>query len=391
MHPNIESSLPPLALPPGLQQSQIRSSASDLSYHIIEAGNKGSPLLLLLHGFPELAYSWRKIMPSLARAGYCVIAFDQRGYGRTTGWDTRPFHDVDMSTFAPTNLVRDVVALANRLGYCQVECIIGHDFGCVPASLCALARPDMFKNVVLIGYPFFGVPSLPFNTSPEEEEQASQNDPQPDLHEELAKLPQPKKHYRWYYSTASASDDMSPPSGLKDFLRGYFHLKSGDAHTDPQPIEATTAQELDKLPHYYIMPLRLGMRDTVAQDMTSEELSNMQQKAGRWLPDADLQVYVDEFARTKYQGGLNWYRASTDPKLQKGLDLFAGKKIEVPCLFMAGTKDWLLHQTPNAIERMKMACTHFQGPVMVEGAGHWLQQEQPEKVADGILRFLNRT
>jgi len=110
-----------LPLPPGLRESQITSSASDLSYHVIEAGDKGSPLLLLLHGFPELAYSWRKIMPSLAKAGYYVVAFDQRGYGRTTGWNDRSFEKVDLGTFSHTNLVRDMLVLVARLGHHQVE------------------------------------------------------------------------------------------------------------------------------------------------------------------------------------------------------------------------------------------------------------------------------
>ncbi|KAL8716328.1 MAG: hypothetical protein Q9220_000233 [cf. Caloplaca sp. 1 TL-2023] len=379
------SALPPLPSLSGLKERQVTSVASDLSYHIIEAGKSDSPLLLLLHGFPELAYSWRKIMPSIAAAGYHVVAFDQRGYGRTTGWDTRPFHDVALSTFAPLNLVRDAIVLVNALGYNEVNCVVGHDFGCVPASLCALVRPDMFKRVVLMGHPFFGTPSLP------REAATSYGEPQSDLHEQLAKLPQPKKHYRWYYSTPSAAAEMSPPESLKSFLHGYFHLKSADAYNSPQPISAMTAEELDRLPPYYIMPLHLGMRDTVTQAMTSQEQQNMHSACQRWLPDSDLQVYVDEFARTGFQGGLNWYRVSTDPALQKDLDVFAGKKMEVPCLYLVGTKDWLLHQTPNPIERMREACTQFHGPVMVEGAGHWVQQEQPERVAEEVLRFLGET
>ena len=390
MNTTTETSLVSDSSSTALRERQVTSSASDLSYHIIEAGNKGSPLLILLHGFPELAYSWRKIMPSLALAGYYVVAFDQRGYGQTTGWDTRPYHEVDLSTFAQTALVRDVIVLTYRLGYQAVDCIIGHDFGCVPASLCALIRPDMFKKVVLMGHPFLGTPTLP-SISSEGETKASQNHPQPDLHEELAKLPQPKKHYRWYYSTSSATAEMSPTSGLKDFLRGYFHLKSADAHNDPKPIAALTATELDQLPSYYIMPLHLGMRETVSQAMTPEEISNMQQKSQRWLPDSDLQVYVDAFAQTGFQGGLNWYRVSTDLSLQRELNIYAGKKLEVPCLYMVGTKDWLLHQTVNTVDRMKQACLRFHGPVMVEDAGHWLQQEQPEIVAKEVLKFLRES
>ncbi|KAI4169518.1 MAG: hypothetical protein LQ343_005658 [Gyalolechia ehrenbergii] len=330
-------------------------------------------------------------MPSLAQAGYYVVAFDQRGYGQTVRWDNRPYNEADLRTFAQTNLVRDVIVLAKILGYHEVDCIVGHDFGCVPASLCALIRPDMFKRVVVMGLPFLGTPALPFAINGEEQAEASQDVSQPDLHKELARLPHPKKHYRWYYSTPTADTEMSPPSGLKDFLRGYFHLKSADAHNDPQPIAESTAQELDKLPPYYIMPLHLGMRDTISQAMTPEETSNMESRCQRWLPDSDLQLYVDAFERTGFQGGLNWYRVSTNPALQKDLDIYAGKKIEVPCMYMVGRKDWLLHQTPNAVERMKQACTQFFGPVMVEGAGHWVQQEQPEKVAEEVLRFLNVT
>lgn len=113
---------------------------------MLSAGSPSNPLLLLLHGFPEIAYSWRKIMTPLAEAGYYVVAYDQRGYGRTTGWDARPFHEVDLTTYSFVRLVRDAVILVNALGYKEVACILGHDFGAVGASMCALFRPDIFKR-----------------------------------------------------------------------------------------------------------------------------------------------------------------------------------------------------------------------------------------------------
>ncbi|KAL8694706.1 MAG: hypothetical protein Q9218_000717 [Villophora microphyllina] len=382
-HSTVESSLPPLPLPPALRERQLSGSPTTLSYHLIEAGTEGSPLLILLHGFPELAYSWRKLIPLLAEAGYYVVAYDQRGFGRTTNWDTRPFHQADLNTFTQTTLRNDVVALVERLGYQRVDCVIGHDFGCVPAHLCALSRPDMFKKAVIMGHPFFGI------ATPEEKANPSPFDPPPGLQEDLTKLPQPKKHYKHYYSTAEASPEMSPPSGMKDFLRGYFHLKSGDPlNNDLQPIKSMTAQELSKLPPYYLMPLHLGMRDTIAQSMTEEETANMHQKQPCWLSESDLQVYADEWARTGFQGGLNWYRVATNAELmQKDLRGLEGKKIEIPCLYMVGTKDWILHQNVDTVERMRKACTRFEGPVMVEGAGHWVQQEQPERVAKEVVRF----
>jgi pimeloyl-ACP methyl ester carboxylesterase len=134
----------PLPLAEGITESYIPTA--DLTYHVLSAGYPTNPLILLLHGFPELAYSWRKIMLPLALANYHVVAYDQRGYGRTTGWDTRPFAEVDLQTFQMTRLVVDAMRLVSALGYQQAECVIGHDFGAVGASLCALIRGDVFKS-----------------------------------------------------------------------------------------------------------------------------------------------------------------------------------------------------------------------------------------------------
>lgn len=380
----VGAELRPLSLPAGLREAQISSDASDLSYHIIEAGEKGRPLILLLHGFPELAYSWRGIMPALAQEGFYVVAFDQRGFGRTTGWDTSSFDQVDLNTFSTTNLVRDVMVLALRLGYHQVECIAGHDFGCVPASLSALARPDFFRHIVLMSHPFLGSPKLPFGQESSEESGPNW----PDLHQRLSELPKPRKHYRWYYSSAAANLEMSPKEGLHSFLRGYFHLKSADAPTDPQQITDWTAEELAKLPGYYVMPLDLGMRETVSQSMTGEECSRMREKSARWLPDSDMDVYVDEYGRTGFQGGLNYYRVSTQTRLTRDVDILAAKKLEVPCLFLAGEKDWNVCQTPNWIQRTRDACASLDVRFIPE-AGHWVQQERPEQVVQEMLRFLS--
>ncbi len=205
----------PLPLPERLHERQVASSASSLSYHLIEAGERSKPLIRLLHGFPELAYSWRKIMPGLAAAGNYVVAFDRRGYGKTTGWDTSSFEDVDLRTFSQTNLMRDVIVLVQRLRYSEVKCVIGHDFGGAIASLCGLARPDIFRRVVLMGYPFLGAPELPFNKGPDQEEKGTSQG----IHQQLASLPKPRKHYEWYCSSAAANKEMSAPKGLKEFLR----------------------------------------------------------------------------------------------------------------------------------------------------------------------------
>ncbi len=254
MSTNSNWTLPPLPLPPGIVENQIDSDEAGLSLHTLEAGytaDNTRPLLLLVHGFPELAYSWRKVMLPLANVGYYVVAVDQRGYGRTTGWDNSPFEKTDLSTFSPTTLVRDMVILVHALGYHRVKCIIGHDFGSVTASMCALMRPDLFENVVTMSHPFKGPPSLPFNTAHSNKTRAPAGSGGPNIHRELASLPEPRKHYKWYYSTEIANEDLcKPKQDLRLFLRAYFHLKSADWEGNkPHPLEAWTADELAQMPY----------------------------------------------------------------------------------------------------------------------------------------------
>jgi pimeloyl-ACP methyl ester carboxylesterase len=126
-------------LPPG-SRSRVVSNINGLAMHVLEAGfeTKGRPCILLLHGFPELAYSWRKIMLPLAAAGYHVVAPDQRGYGCTTGWDGA--YDGDLASFRLPNLVRDALGLVSALGYRSVAAVVGHNFGSPVAAYCALLR-----------------------------------------------------------------------------------------------------------------------------------------------------------------------------------------------------------------------------------------------------------
>ncbi len=107
-------------------KSRFVDSVNGLRMHVLEAGAAGQSCILLLHGFPELSYSWRKVMPALAEAGFHVLAPDQRGYGRTTGWDAR--YDGDLRSFRMLNVVEDAVALLSRLGIRRAH-VVGHDFG----------------------------------------------------------------------------------------------------------------------------------------------------------------------------------------------------------------------------------------------------------------------
>jgi pimeloyl-ACP methyl ester carboxylesterase len=366
-------------------RSRMIDGINGLNMHILEAGHEtpGRPLLLLLHGFPELAFSWRKVMPALAAAGYHVVAPDQRGYGRTTGWD--PDYDGDVRLFRLFNIVHDALALVMALGYRKVAAVIGHDFGSPAASWCSLLRPDVFTACVMMSAPFGGIAPLPFGT-------ADKPAPAPagDVHVDLAALPRPRKHYQWYYSTRPADSDMRDcPQGLHDFLRAYYHMKSADWRDNrPFPLKAWSADELAKLPTYYVMDLHRNMAETVAPHMPAPD----QVARCQWLSEAELAVYAGEFARTGFQGGLQWYRCRTDPAIEADLSLFSGRTIDVPSCFIGGASDWGIRQVPGALENMQArACTDMRACHLVDGAGHWVQQEQPEEVGRLLLAFLEET
>src|ERR1700716_3695560 len=148
-------SLPAIPLPSTIRSRYV-DNINGLRIHVLEAGfeTRGRPCVLLLHGFPELAYSWRKVMPQLAAAGYHVIAPDQRGYGRSTGWDGD--YDGDLGSFRLLNLVRDTLGLVSALGYRSVEAVVGHDFGASVTAWCALVRPDVFRRMAIMSAPFAG-------------------------------------------------------------------------------------------------------------------------------------------------------------------------------------------------------------------------------------------
>jgi pimeloyl-ACP methyl ester carboxylesterase len=379
------ASLDESMIPSGVR-SRFVSGINGLRMHVLEAGfePRGRPLVLLLHGFPELAYSWRKVMLPLAATGFRVVAPDQRGYGRTTGWDAD--YDGDLASFRILNAVRDALGLVSALGYRQVAGVFGHDFGASVAAWCALVRPDVFRSVALMSAPFAGPPSLPFDTADDPPQRASDG---PTIHDELARMARPRKHYQWYYSTRPANDDMwHCPQGVHAFLRGYFHYKSADwSGNKPFPLKSWTADELAKMPTYYIMDLARNMAETVAAEMPSPA----QIAACRWLPDSELRVYSGEYQRTGFQGGLQWYRSRTGGKFEAELQLFSGRTIDVPSIFIAGKSDWGTHQRPGNFEQMQQsACTRMMGCHLIDGAGHWVQQEQPEHVSELLIDFLRR-
>jgi len=366
-------------LPPGIRSRQI-DNGNGLNMHILEAGfeQPGRECVLLLHGFPELAYTWRKIMLPLAEAGYHVVAPDQRGYGLTEGSDTR--YEGDISQYRLLNMVRDVLGLVFALSYKSVAAVVGRDIGSPVAATCALTRPDVFCSVALMSAPYPGVSGFRFDGVNSAAKAAK-------VHQDLAALTPPRLHYQRYLCMPEANAHMlACPQGMHDFLRAYYHMKSADwAGNDPAPLASANAADLATMPEYYVMAMDKTMPETVAAAMPSaREIA-----ACDWLPDEELAVYSSVFADTGLQGGLQWYRALGSAENQAEMLLFAGKTITVPSCFMAGASDWGIYQSPGAFEAMQSrACSDMRSCDLIPGAGHWLELEKPQIVIEKLLGFL---
>lgn len=365
-------------LDPQIDQHQINNE-NGLRVHVLSAGNPTNPCVVLLHGFPELAYSWRKIILPLANAGYYVVAPDQRGYGNTTGSDNR--YNGNLDSFRLLNLVQDVTGLVKSLGIQTVKTVVGHDFGSSVAAWCAISRPDIFETLVMMSAPFAG--------PPQESDNATRYSIATIDHIALEQLSPPRKHYQWYYSTKYANQDMlNCKQGLFDFLRAYYHHKSADWPGNmPHKLQSWAAEHLALLPTYYVMHKDANMAETVAKHMP--DTSTIEKAT--WLTNAELSVYAKAFEQTGFQAGLNWYRCVTSGEYTDELKLFSSQTIDIPALFIAGASDWGIFQKPGEYESMQqIACSRFQGSCLVDGAGHWVQQEQPEKVLKELLEFISR-
>jgi len=422
--------LPPLPLPEGVRSRYV--AASDLVVHFLDSqpstGTK-PPLILLLHGFPELAFSWRSIIRPIADLGYRVIAPDLRGFGRTVlqSQTTISGHALDyaepIDAFRLSNYIHDALALVFALGYHEVACVVGHDFGSAVAGLCALTRPDVFRSVVLMSAPFLGAPPLPAGapvTDSLSEQQADLTKKKPNMHESLdaifAGMAPPRMHYQHYFSSSRAAHDMdlseSSAPEFRAFIRRYFHIKSADwgpaASPDGRPrvLKGWTAEEAAHLPVYYLMPRGVSMPEAVAA--ACEEYVGMGGERDRcgWMDEEELMVFVNEYGRTGFQSGINKYRCVTcDIDLPLGttgnavahkdymadLSLFSHLHITIPAIFIAGELDWGPFQSPGALAKMKNElCTDMRDVVFIPNAGHWVQQEQPERVIGCLEIFLKQ-
>jgi pimeloyl-ACP methyl ester carboxylesterase len=370
-------------LPAGIRSRQIDTNTG-VNLHILEAGFAGGdkPCVVFLHGFPELAYTWRNQLLPLAQAGFHAVAPDLRGYGRSV---TQPvaYHD-DLQPYSMLHRVSDVVGLVRALGYEKVASVVGHDWGAPTAQWCARVRPDVFRSVVSMSTPFLRPPALPLGANDRGISRA-----EPDIDRELEALPRPRKHYFSHSASDRANEDMwRAPQGVHDLLRALYYYKSADwPGNKPFPLASWTASELAEMPEYYIMDAHKGIAETMAAAMPSKGyISDCQ-----WMTEEDLRVYSTEFARTGFQGGLNYYRVGNDPRFGTELKTFSGLTIDVPACYIGGDRDWAAYQSPGAFEGMHKVCTRLLGKHLIPGAGHSLAEERPGQVNEVLLAFLRRT
>jgi len=386
--------LPPYGhntLPPGVR-ARLVPDVNGLTVNMLEAGAQGRPMVLLIHGFPNLGYSWRKVMLALAAAGYYVAAPDCRGFGRTVGWNGA--WDADPAPFLVLNMVRDQIALAYALGYRQVEMIVGHDQGEHVAVFAAIVRPDMFRRLTTVSSGGGAPPSFPFKG--EERRPAYSN---AELEEEYAKLNPPRRGYQTYWASKQADEDMKHvPQGMSAFFRAFYYMKGGEfpgnqslTPLKPMPSAREAAAENARMPEYYVMRRDRSMPETMAAYMPSKEyIANC-----AWLTQAECDVYGQEYTASGWTGALHEYRHRRNNAFPATLAqerTFSGRTIDVPAQFIAGNQDWGANRIPGGASAAgRTGYTKFRGVRLVDRAGHWPHEEQPEHVSRHLVDFLKAT
>jgi pimeloyl-ACP methyl ester carboxylesterase len=312
-------------------QTTRKIAVNGLDMAVREQGT--GPLVILCHGWPELSFSWRHQIGALADAGYRVVAPDMRGFGGTTILD-----DPEASTIFHT--VGDMVALVTALGETQAA-IIGHDWGAPVAWHAAMFRPDMFKAVAGLSVP----PPLRGRSRPLEALRSK---------------------------------------GITNFYWQYFQT--------PGIAEAEFERDVD-----------FTMRAIFSAGFSSPDLSlyvaetgflgnpNVKHELPAWISEAELAEFVRTYQASGFRGGMNWYR-----NLDRNWDLTAPWQdavIAQPSLFIAGGNDSVVTglMGRKRIEDMHVVLTGLTNKIILEGAGHWIQQERPAEVNAAIVEFLNKT
>lgn len=316
-----------------LQHHEIQD-VNGIRMHCVVAGE--GPLVLLVHGFPESWYSYRHQLPVLAAAGYRAAAIDVRGYGRSS----KP---TAIDAYRMTQMVRDNVALVGALGETQAV-VVGHDWGAPIAWNSALLRPDVFRAVAGLSVPF----SPPGDHRPSEVFRAMGGD------EEF--------YIEYFQQPGRAENEIE--ADVRRWLLGFYFSASGDAPTAPSGGTVAT------IPHGAQMIDRFSFPDELPA----------------WMTQTDLDVYVAEFERTGFTGGLNRYR-NVDRDWED-LSVFRGRSIDVPAMFIGGERDGPTIWGKSSIERFPATLPKLYQSIILAGCGHWTQQERPDEVNALLIEFL---
>lgn len=300
--------------------------------HLVEEGE--GPLVILVHGFPESWYSWRHQLPALAAAGYRAAAIDVRGYGRSS----RPPRIEDYRMMV---LVADVVGLVEALGE-ERAVLVGHDWGAPIVWNSALLRPDLFRGVAGL--------SVPYN--PRSSVRPS---------DAFRRLAGEDEFYIEYFQQPGRAE-AEIEEDVRRWLLGFYFSASGEV----DPAKPTIG----------LVPRGARLRDRFSYP----------ESMPAWLSEEDLEFYAGEFERTGLTGGLNRYR-NVDRDWED-LAAFHQRPIEIPALFLGGDRDGPTVLGRPAIDRFPETLPRLHASRILEGCGHWIQQERPDEVNAALLDFL---
>ena len=355
-------------------KSRVIKNVNGLNIHVLENNVKvkTQKVILLLHGFPEISFSYRYIMLCFEKANYYCIAPDQRGYGQTKSKVKETLNSLSV-----LNLAKDMSCLMEKLNIDKYH-LVGHDFGAYVSSYLCLLNPKNVLSLTLSSMPFPGPPIL---------KNISKMDR---VNKKLALLEPKRKHYQYYFSSYGAENNiMKCKQGLNDFFRSYFYFKSYDYKgNNPFKLKSFTAIEMSKMPEYYIMKLNLGMAQTVKKySPTKIEISRC-----AWLNKADLDYYVKNYLNSGIKKPLSWYKVMLSNKEKlRIIELNLPKSINIPAIFISGSADWGIYQKPGDLEKMEeVFLKNYYGRFIINQAGHWVQQEQPNETFDLINKFLKK-
>lgn len=309
-------------------------SANGITQRYAECGS--GPAVLFCHGWPESWYSWRHQMLALSARGYRCIAPDMRGYGGTDA-------PQELERYSILDLVGDMVGLLRELGETQAV-VVGHDWGAPVAWHCALLRPDLFRAVAGMSVPF-----APRGGT--------------DLFSSLTKLGITRFYIQYFQKPGVAEAEFE--ADVRNALRRVYFTASGDLRESGKG--------------FAMLPEGGGF---LSNTVSPETLP-------AWLSEADLDWFAGEFSRVGFRGGLNWYR-----NIARNWHLTApwyGLPITQPSLFIAGSRDGVLKFPASAaqMEAFSRTLPQLRGSHILEGAGHWVQQERPDEVNRLLLDFLD--